>query len=361
MPMKRPCRVGIVNYADVRNFGDVLFPLVVAKELCARLPDCEVTYFNATGSTWGGMTATRLDAGSFTDLDAMILGGGEVVHRRDEMLVDIYSRFGLSSMARPTELVFGWSHAPVPYKAWIGLGMPEPTLQVQADVAAAANGLNLVGARGMSTLERMQRCGADNAKLCLSPDLGWLFPRLLQDYRQRLFPSRGRPYATVQALRFSAPEPIVAVLDQLSDAAGLEIVLVPLTRCWGDVEPLRVLQAASGGRFILVEDDACDLEKLAVLGGATLHVGQSMHGFIASAAQNRAAGLITPLRDDKFDELLKSLALPQLRCPSWESLDALINTLLWTPLVTFTQIRRRCEQALDALFDKVCEAIVERE
>jgi hypothetical protein len=135
------------------------------------------------------------------------------------------------------------------------------------------------------------------------------------------------------------------------------VVLLPLTRCWHDVEPLRWLNRAAGGCYTLVDDDTADLDKLAILGGAVLQVGQSMHGFIGTMAQSRPAGLVMPRRQDKFTELLEDNDWAQLRCSDWDGLDRLLQTLLWTPPALMAAARRRHEQALDSLFDELCSGI----
>jgi hypothetical protein len=43
-------KVGIIHLADVRNYGDVLFPLLMGQEFRHRLPNAEISYISATGS-----------------------------------------------------------------------------------------------------------------------------------------------------------------------------------------------------------------------------------------------------------------------------------------------------------------------
>jgi Polysaccharide pyruvyl transferase len=352
-----PQKIAILHYADVRNFGDVLFPLLVAHEVRSRLPDAELRFINATGDTWAGIQSVRLDHADLKSLDAAILGGGEIVHRLDAMLGGIYARFGLQAVARPTDLVFAWTHAPLRHKAWLGLGVPEPAADVQADIRSASAGLTLLTARGSLSHERLVRSGVPPGAVRRSPDLGWLFPRLLRGRAAPTPAGHGEPYMVVHALGFEDPVPVAHCLSRFAQRHALRVVLLPLTRCWGDVEPLRWLNQAAGGCYTLVDDETADLDKLAILGGAVLQVGQSMHGFIGSMAQNRPAGLVMPLQPDKFTELLDDNDWPQLRCAGWEGLDGLLQTLLWTPPTVMAGARRRHEQALDGLFDELCAGI----
>jgi hypothetical protein len=127
-------RIGILNYADVRNFGDVLFPLVVAGEIRARIPSAEITFVTPTGASWAGMSSLRFDRVDLESFDALLLGGGEIVHRLDDMLRRIYALFGLECIERPTDLVFAWANAAIPFKAWLALGVPNPSPETQNDI-----------------------------------------------------------------------------------------------------------------------------------------------------------------------------------------------------------------------------------
>lgn len=350
-------RVGIISYADVRNFGDVLFPMVVAREVCTRIPSAQVSYITPTGSAWAGMESTRFDEADLESFDALLLGGGEIVHRLDDMLTGIYTRFGLTSIPRPTDLVYEWTGSDVPYKAWLGLGVPAPSSDVQKDIKQASVGLQIAGARGSQSYRRLLTSGVDVNVARHTPDLGWLFPRLLAGRRPPAHPAGGEPYAVVHALGFADPAPVAAALRLIAERWALRIVLLPLTRCWNDERPLRVLHDLGHGDFILVDDTMDDLDKLAVVGGAALYVGQSMHGFVGAISQNRPAGLIAPYDADKFGELVADLGLHQLRCPDWNGLEALTSTLMWTPPVIFAQLRKAAESELGALFDDVCAGI----
>ncbi len=133
-------------------------------------------------------------------------------------------------MHQSTDLVFSWTGADVPFKAWIALGVPEPTDEVRADIRAAALGLSFIGARGSRSAERLRGSGA--SAVYQSPDLGWLFPRLIQDH-PLVHPVAGAGYLAIQAFGFPDVEYAVAALWRISKTTGLAIVLLPLCRCWG--------------------------------------------------------------------------------------------------------------------------------
>jgi polysaccharide pyruvyl transferase WcaK-like protein len=349
-------RVAILNYADVRNFGDVLFPMVLAREICVRLPDVQIEYVTPTGGAWAGMQSKRFDRIDLNTFDALILGGGEVVHRYDEMLRTIYSQFELESIDRPTDLVFGWKSCAVPFKAWVAVGVPETSIEVRADIQSTAQSLQYLGARGSRSAARLAANSAPN-QVIQTPDLGWLFPRLLET-RKTLNPVCGQPYIAVQSLGFDNVTAAAAAIRRISESTGLRIVLLPLTRCWQDIVPLRALQKESRGKFILVDDGINDLDKLAVLGSATIYVGQSMHGLIGALSQCRPAGICLPDADDKFGELLRDSDIQKFRSVDWSGVETLVETLLAAPLGMIAQRRAAAVRQLDQLFDDLCSRMI---
>jgi polysaccharide pyruvyl transferase WcaK-like protein len=351
----RPLRLAILNYADVRNFGDVLFPLVVARELGIRIPNAEIHFVTPTGSSWAGMESVRFDRAEIASYDAIVLGGGEIVHRLDDMLIGIYRRFGLECIERPTDLVFAWTAAPS-FKAWLSLGVPEPSAEARRDIDDAVPTLNYVSARGSLSAARLSQSGSSNPVM-RTPDLGWLFPRLLRGRAPPVHPAGGAPYLALQALGFRNIDATLASLRRVSQTTGLRIVLVPLTRCWEDVRPLSMLHQASDGEFFLVDDDTPDIDKLALLGGATVFAGQSMHGLIGSLSQGHPGGICLPEADDKFGELLRDLGLQQFRRNDWDEIESLVQTLLWSPLGLVAERRKSAESQLDAAFDELADRI----
>jgi hypothetical protein len=349
-------RIGLLNYADVRNFGDVLFPLVLAQEIGARLPDSRIDFVTPTGSSWAGMRSTRFDEADLTSFDALILGGGEVVHRHDDMLRNIYARFGLTSIERPTDIVFGWTNSCVPYKAWMALGAPEPDERTRRDIFDAMQGLHYVGARGSNSAERLRRI-RPTAEVQQTPDLGWLFHRLLRGHRTAVCETADA-YIAVQAVKFGDVKQAVAGLRAVSRRTGLKIVLVPLQRCWKDVELLKTTCEISENEFFLVDDAMSDLDKLAIIEGATLYIGQSMHGFISALGRSRLAGLCKwGGADDKVGELLRDVGIPHFRVPGWDSVEALVDAITASPLQPLLEKRIAYQRELDSMLDAVCANI----
>ncbi len=69
-------RIAILSYSDAANFGDILFPSVVARELRRRLPEVEIVFITPTGFAVPYAASIRLDEAELEEFDAVILGGG---------------------------------------------------------------------------------------------------------------------------------------------------------------------------------------------------------------------------------------------------------------------------------------------
>jgi polysaccharide pyruvyl transferase WcaK-like protein len=346
-PAEAGIRVALLHYGDVRNYGDVLFPILAARELRARLPSVVIDFVSPTGL--GPEPGIRYDAARLGEYDAIVLAGGELVHRHDAVLSGIYRRFGLDAIESPTDLVFGWAGVPGPYKAWLGLGVPPLSARSRDAIVQAAPDLDMLVVRGSGSARRLRAAGVSAET---GVDIGWLFSRLAG--AQRPVP---RPYVVLQALPTTAPDDLPLVVDPLRrlTAAGLEIVLLPLSTCWSDESVLARIADQSG--FRLVDYRLSEVAKLEILGHCALYIGQSMHGFISTLAAGHPAGLCFPAGDDKFGELLADNGLEDCRVGTWGDLPALIARLLAFPPARVEQLRARTAARADAMFDALAEGI----
>jgi hypothetical protein len=137
-------------------------------------------------------------------------------------------------------------------------------------------------------------------------------------------------------------------------------VLLPLTRCWQDVRPLYNLYENSEKEFFIVEDAMSDLDKLSILGRSSLYLGQSMHGLIGTLSQCRPAGILQPLLNDKFGELLSDADLLYCQASGWEEVERLTDSLIRIPLNHIMEQRLSFERELDGMFDSLCAQIKAR-
>jgi hypothetical protein len=137
-----------MHYADVRNYGDVLFPRVLACELKSRLPDATFDFFAPTADPCPPLNSRRLDQADPSAYEAVLIAGGQVVHHGDDFLRRLYESYGLNPIHQPTDMVFGWLDWDAGFKAWIGVGIPPATEEAKRSIAVASRHLSRVSVRG---------------------------------------------------------------------------------------------------------------------------------------------------------------------------------------------------------------------
>lgn len=114
---------------------------------------------------------------------------------------------------------------------------------------------------------------------------------------------------------------------------------------------------ASCGEFHLVDDWISDIDKLSIIGGATFHIGQSMHGFISALAQSRLSGLCMNFADDKFSEVLRDTGFHHARVSRWEEIERLVDTIVSTSVGPIFEKVVSYQAHLDQELDIVCNSI----
>ena len=110
-PPPPPLRVGHFGTFDVRNWGDLLFPIVAQLELQERLAPLELVPFsyrakNSTSWFYNVMSLNEL-AGAVSALDAILIGGGHLI-RFDRRV----ARYGDGTDYLPSA---SWLHHPTSY------------------------------------------------------------------------------------------------------------------------------------------------------------------------------------------------------------------------------------------------------
>ena len=132
-------RIGLWGTFDLENFGDMLYPRIVRRELAGRVPGIEVVPFSPIGyvghnrfeepgevpaAPLGTWSADRL--GELAEqIDVLAIGGGDIVHDRDAGLAPHYGLEPEELERRRTHRFFceGLVEQGVP-TAWLAVGVP---------------------------------------------------------------------------------------------------------------------------------------------------------------------------------------------------------------------------------------------
>ncbi|HVF32716.1 MAG TPA: polysaccharide pyruvyl transferase family protein, partial [Acidimicrobiales bacterium] len=331
---RRRRRVAIWGTFDVDNYGDHLFPRIARRELEARVPGVVVDAFSPFGSAhptrfddadhpveaFGEPTDRRLDA--LADrYDAVLVGGGELLHLNDPLLRHFYtadpdelartqpSRWFLEGLGPARE-----RRCPV---VWHGLGVPfDYDGEQAARVRTALARRRWATVRDHASAARLRAVGVSAAlEVEVVPDSGLLVDRLLppagrarRQARLRadgVLPPLGTPALVLQGcdLLVPAARHVAAALTPHVIDGGVEPVLLETGRCRRDGDYADALTAAFGPGVPIrrVPPDAPLEDVIAVLGAAAVVVASSLHAAVTAVAHRRPFVVLNLGAEAKLD------------------------------------------------------------
>lgn len=334
-------RVALFGTFDVENYGDLLFPLIARARLAAD--GIEVTAVSPTDARTRYRDAMPAIAQAEFDrdpaaFDALLIGGGNIVHLRDFALP------GYAPTAYPALWAGSTAHAarhglPVLWNAPGVLAPPNPAappVWLQR-VVAAADHFTVRDDESAAAMERWS-----GRRPMVMPDTALDLPRvwpraaLLRRHagiRTELgLPSEGPVVALhVKARSLGGLDvpAFAALLDAALTQAGARAILLAIGRCHGDHEVVHALQAAlpPGRAFGLAEAERLE-DIAAAIAGADAYLGASLHGQITAAAYDVPARLVTLPALDKFPGQARQMGRENELVRDWpEALAALPRVL----------------------------------
>jgi hypothetical protein len=340
----------ICGMFDMRNFGDLMFPVVAAHELGRR--GFRVRALSPTGTDTGLRDAepSRPIWAAFeaaTPCAGILIGGGYIVHTHRMDMLREYRDGAIGAAAGPAvwlgaTLAAALRDVPL---AWNAPGVPHPlrssVRRLAASAFAAADYLSLRdagsirmagldGHQGVATVpDPILGLAAVWTKADLRPPFGRLCARLGLDRPDRVLAVhvRRRSLGGVTLPRFA---------DDLAAAcrtADLTPVMIGLGSAHGDDRIARDVAGELTARGV----PAAALDRpeglrdiAALLAHARAYAGSSLHGYVAAAAYGVPGLLVARPAYRKFDGLVGHLGREADRMADWGSalrrLPAAIDT-----------------------------------
>jgi hypothetical protein len=172
--------------------------------------------------------------------------------------------------------------------------------------------------------------------LFLTPACWWRRPSVGEERGRALLEPRGSGTNGRGRLCFQCgpgflrrEEVLVAKsLAKMAARRNLEVVLLPIGWCHGDLDALRLVQEASGGRFTLVEDIESPLEVGAVIEACDYFVGSSLHGNVTALSFGVPHLVVNnPLRAAKLEGYVRLAGLEKFRITDWAALEETFDRL----------------------------------
>jgi hypothetical protein len=371
-------RIGLWGTFDVENYGDALFPRLAGLELARRIPEAVVRPFGLLGARspsrfdgWGPIEAlgepTPARLAELADgLDMVVVGGGEIVHVRDDIWAEYYpitpqeasaiapSRFFIDGLGEELE-----EECPV---AWHSVGLP---FDIEARQAArfrwALERRPHVSVRDRASLERLRAAGI-RREIALVPDpavlLPRLFPREMLARRLRAlrsdgsYPSEDRVLA-VQGSRAHLPylRELASVVVEVCGGIRAVPLLLETGPCHGDGEFAAALgrEVPGARRF----GPAGLVDVTAAIAGSAGFIGVSMHGNIGALAYGRPHVILGMNGETKLAGLADAIGDPDVLVRSaGEVPEAFRSAAARSPR---DEVVGELQERADAQFDALAE------
>jgi polysaccharide pyruvyl transferase WcaK-like protein len=371
---------------DVANYGDRLFPLIAREQLTARLPGLALTCYAPVGHAklppgspplfplvpGGGPLHQQRREYFARHFDAIIIGGGDLL--RFDQTEPGYDSSEHERPLRPYDAFLDplWEEDGIqPNILWNAPGVTfpfEPSRRLL--VQRACSFVRYAAVRDEISRDYLLEAGVEGP-IHVFPDSGILLAELVrqrvdEEKVGRLLRRRGvepddRGLLCFQcAPGFLRKEEVSVAksLARIADSRNLEVVLLPIGLCHGDLDALRLAQRAGGNRFTLVEDVESPLEIGAVIGACDYFVGSSLHGNLSALSFGIPHIIINnPLRSAKLEGLVQLAHLEEFRITDWEDLESSFDRLVATPRERWTKTGDHLKARASAHFDRLAEEI----
>ncbi|MDE1208101.1 polysaccharide pyruvyl transferase family protein [Tenacibaculum larymnensis] len=309
-------KIAFFSFADIDNFGDILFSHIFKMELEKRVNNLSIDFYTPTDYSVEGIdyiayTREKIEKGKY---DALIVFGGEVIHLFDERTwKPIYKKNNqMLETELPSDVIFDWTDMSEPFKAWISVGVRP--IENEADynkIQKAIEDLDYVSARGNLSKKILenQKLQVNNSKIEITPDMGWLFPNLL-DYtntRNTFYKKyiKEEKYLVFQINNITKEEAkeIADYLYEFYEKEGLKIVLLPVIRPWEDYKYLNMIYDEYPSHFLLLDNNLSILEIADILIHADLVLTSSLHANITALSAGIPGGIINKWQGTKLQDL----------------------------------------------------------
>ena len=380
--------VGLLGLADTRHFGDSISPRISIQELTHRLPHVEFRLLAPFGwehplAANGGVVIEPLGAPTAArraeladQLDALIIGGGEIIHDRDHLFAARYSlpetrlskspdavaalspgRWFIEGVGKNSEL-----RCPT---MWNGVGVPFALTGNLGDtVRTSLSQRAYVSVRDERSMARLRTAGADG-DIALVPDPGFLVPRLLSPrtlQRRRALHHLLNWLPTCSYVLIQGNSSLLPLVGQISAAldsalgnTDLAVVALDTTPSIGDTSFVDALRRQCPLAVHIMPSELSNEDIAAVIEGAKAAVAVSLHTSVTAMAFEVPTVILN------IGDQSRLTALAELTGPACELITDLgdLPAALRKALVTTGagQLVRSLQAELDVHFDRMDEII----
>ena len=309
-------KIAFFSFADIDNFGDILFSHIFKMEIEKREKDLKIDFytpsnFEVENIKYQAYSREKIEEGNY---DALLVFGGEVIHLYDDKTwIPIYLKNNKNlESGLPSDVIFDWASITKPYKAWISVGVrPIAGEEDYKKITKTISSLDYVSTRGnlsKKILENLE-LEVNHTDIQMTPDLGWKFPMLLREANKKGKLYKGHitaeRYMVYQVNNITADEAkeIAHYLYDFYKETNIKIVLLPIIRPWEDKKYLQLIFDEFPDDFILLDNNLSILDLADILAHAEITLTSSLHGCITSLACGIPGGILNKWQGTKLQDL----------------------------------------------------------
>jgi hypothetical protein len=309
-------RLAMLSFADINNYGDIMFSHVFRMEMQKRNPNLIIDFYTPSeieleGIKYKGYLKERID----NNYDAVVLAGGEVVHLFDERTWNpIYEKQNKKVLsAKPSDIVWEWSEFNIAFKAWFSIGVrPFGDKWDSEKISKTIKNLDYISTRGILSKKILEESNFEkfNSKINITPDLGWIFPDYIDflDLRGKLYTkyiNKSSNYLLFQVHNVTELEAksISKKLSKIKLEHKLEVVLMPVIHLWKDEIYLQQINYFANEDFLVLPNNLSIIEMLDIIVNSKMVITSSLHVAITALADGIPASVFNKWQGSKLQDL----------------------------------------------------------
>lgn len=333
--------IGFFSFADIDNFGDILFSHIFKMEIEKRISEVEIDFYTPSNFSVEGIDYIAYSKKKIIEkeYDALIVFGGEVIHLFDDRTwKPIYVKNDkIIESTLPSDVIYDWVDLIKPFKAWISVGVrPFENEEDYLKTIRTIENLDYVSVRGGLSKKILegQNLQINNSKIEITPDMGWLFPSLL-DYTN----SRGTFYKKfikeekylifqINNITDLEAKQIANYLLDFQEKTNINVVLLPVIRPWEDYKYLKMINDQFEGKFLLLNNNLNILEIADIIVHSFIVLTSSLHANITALSAGIPAGIINKWQGTKLQDLYGHQFRLNMLKHQLSDIPSLLNNLL---------------------------------
>lgn len=361
-------RVLLSGMFDMRNFGDLMFPLIARQALAPY--GYEIVPVSPSGHATGfddAMESISLAQMMVGEVEAqgIAIGGGYMIHTHKMHFLEEYAADALYDTAGPglwlgATLAAAVRDVPI---AWNAPGVPHPFASRQrALIGAALRAADYVSLRDQGSLELLEPPADAEVRIVPDPVAGIakLWPRGMLDepFKAMLQRKGAKAETRTFALHFRNRSlarlgiPAAAeMVDAFALAQGLTPILLAVGQTHADDVLARAVSQAMKTPHLVLDDPSSLIEIAAAIAESALYIGASLHGYVTATAYGVLGILVAQPSYRKFQGFLDHTGRHEDLAKDWPDAFAKAGVVKGTPLPdpVLSALDRHWQHMADAL------------